>query len=446
MAASTNRAYRALIDWQINEGTEALVPCGTTGESPTLDHAEHKRVVEVCIEAAAGRVPVIAGSGSNSTAEAIELTQHAKNAGAAAALVVTPYYNKPTQEGLFRHYQAIAESVDLPIIIYNIPPRSVIDMSVETMARLAKLPNIIGVKDATADLTRPIRTRLAVGARTSASFPAKTERRCRFSPPADMAAFRSPPTSPRPDARTCSGPGVRGDLATTMAMQDKLMPLHAALFCESNPAPVKYAASLLGRCSPETRLPLAPLSEASKEIVAPADDRGRLDQLTGRGRAFAVTDKKREEGRKTVAQNRRARFDYIDPGHRRGRASSLSAPRSSRCGAAAPRSPNRTPATRAGELYLINAHIAPYESGKTFGHEPRRPRKLLLHRREIDKLTGAIRREGMTLVPLSIYFNHRGQAKIALGLAKGRRKADQRAAIKDRDWQRQKSRLLRTSR
>ena len=139
------------------------MPCGTTGESPTLDHAEHKRVVEVCIEAADGRVPVIAGTGSNSTAEAIELTRHAKQAGAAAALVVTPYYNKPTQEGLFRHYQAIAEAVDLPIIIYNIPPRSVIDMSVETMARLAKLPNIVGVKDATADLTRPIRTRLAVG-------------------------------------------------------------------------------------------------------------------------------------------------------------------------------------------------------------------------------------------------------------------------------------------
>ena len=259
-------AYRALIDWQINEGTEALVPCGTTGESPTLDHAEHKRVVEVCIEAAAGRVPVIAGSGSNSTAEAIELTQHAKDAGAAAALVVTPYYNKPTQEGLFRHYQAIAESVDLPIIIYNIPPRSVIDMSVETMARLAKLANIIGVKDATADLTRPIRTRLAAGPDfcqlsgedgTALPFLAAGGHGC-ISVTANIAPAR---------CAEMQRAWRRGDLATAMAMQDKLMPLHAALFCESNPAPVKYAASLLGRCSPETRLPLAPLSEASKETV-----------------------------------------------------------------------------------------------------------------------------------------------------------------------------------
>jgi 4-hydroxy-tetrahydrodipicolinate synthase len=259
-------AYRALIDWQINEGTEALVPCGTTGESPTLTHAEHKRVVEVCIEAAAGRVPVIAGTGSNSTAEAIDLTRHAKKAGAAAALVVTPYYNKPTQDGLFRHYQAIAESVDLPIVIYNIPPRCVIDMSVETMARLSKLPNIIGVKDATADLTRPIRTRLAIGAEfcqlsgedgTAVPFLAAGGHGC-ISVTANVAPAL---------CVEMQRAWRRGDLATTMALQDRLMPLHVALFCETNPAPVKYAASLLGRCSPETRLPLAPLSEASKETV-----------------------------------------------------------------------------------------------------------------------------------------------------------------------------------
>ena len=259
-------AYRALIEWQINEGTEAVVPCGTTGESPTLDHAEHKRVVEVCIEAAAGRIPVIAGTGSNSTTEAIDLTRHAKKAGAAAALVVTPYYNKPTQEGLFRHYQAIAEAVDLPIIIYNIPPRCVIDMSVETMARLAKLPNIIGVKDATADLTRPIRTRLAVGAdfcqlsgedATAVPFLAAGGHGC-ISVTANVAPAL---------CAEMQRAWRRGDLATTKALQDKLMPLHAALFCESNPGPVKYAASLLGRCAPETRLPLAPLSEASKETV-----------------------------------------------------------------------------------------------------------------------------------------------------------------------------------
>jgi len=259
-------AFRALVDWQIAEGTDGLVPCGTTGESPTLDHGEHKRVVEVCIDAAGGRVPVIAGTGSNSTAEAIELTRHARQAGAQGALVVTPYYNKPTQDGLFRHYQAIVEAVDLPVIIYNIPPRSVIDMSVETMARLAKLPNIIGVKDATADLTRPVRTRLAIGNGfcqlsgedgTALPFLAAGGHGC-ISVTANVA------------------PGLcaqmqrawrDGDVATAMALQDRLMPLHSALFCESNPAPVKFAASLLGKCAPETRLPLAPLTEASRDIV-----------------------------------------------------------------------------------------------------------------------------------------------------------------------------------
>src|SRR5919199_3741488 len=155
--------FRELVDWQIQEGTQGLVPVGTTGESPTLSHDEHKRVVELCVEVAKGRVPVMAGTGSNSTAEAIALTRHAKQAGADAALVVTPYYNKPTQEGLYQHFKAIHDAADLPIIIYNIPPRSVIDMSVATMARLAKLPNIVGVKDATNDLARPVRTRNAIG-------------------------------------------------------------------------------------------------------------------------------------------------------------------------------------------------------------------------------------------------------------------------------------------
>ena len=260
------KAYRALIEWQIEQGTAGLVPCGTTGESATLDHDEHKHVVELCVEATAGRVPVIAGSGSNATAEAIDLTRHAKHAGADAALVVTPYYNKPTQEGLFRHYQAIAESVDLPIIIYNIPPRSVIDMSVETMARLAKLPNIVGVKDATADLTRPIRTRLAVGKDfcqlsgedgTAVPFLAAGGHGC-ISVTANVAPAL---------CAEMQGAWRRRDLATVITLQDRLMPLHGALFCESNPGPVKYAASLLGRSSAETRLPLAPLSEASKETV-----------------------------------------------------------------------------------------------------------------------------------------------------------------------------------
>src|ERR1700749_970114 len=157
------KAFQSFVDWQIEQGTEGVVPCGTTGESPTLSHAEHKRVVELCVEVAKGRVPVVAGTGSNSTEEAIDFTRHAKHAGADAALVVTPYYNKPTQEGLYQHYKAITEAVDLPIIIYNIPPRCVIDMSVATMAGLAKLPNIVGVKDATNDLARPLRTRAAIG-------------------------------------------------------------------------------------------------------------------------------------------------------------------------------------------------------------------------------------------------------------------------------------------
>lgn len=259
-------AFRALIDWHIGEGTDGFVPCGTTGESPTLDHAEHKRVVEVCIDATSGRVPVIAGTGSNSTAEAIELTRHAKQAGAQAALVVTPYYNKPTQEGLFRHYQAIVEAVDLPVIIYNIPPRSVIDMSVETMARLAKLPNIVGVKDATADLTRPIRTRLAIGGGfcqlsgedgTALPFLAAGGHGC-ISVTANVA--------PALCAQMQRAWRDR-DVATAMALQDRLMPLHAALFCESNPAPVKFAASLLGKCAADARLPLAPLGETSRETV-----------------------------------------------------------------------------------------------------------------------------------------------------------------------------------
>ena len=161
--AVDEKAFQSFVDWQIGQGTQGVVPCGTTGKSPTLSHAEHKRVVELCVEAAKGRVPVIAGTGSNSTAEAIELTRHAKKAGADAALVVTPYYNKPTQEGLYQHYKAINDAVDLPFLIYNIPGRCVVDMSVATMARLAKLPQSIGVKDATNDLARPLRTREAIG-------------------------------------------------------------------------------------------------------------------------------------------------------------------------------------------------------------------------------------------------------------------------------------------
>jgi 4-hydroxy-tetrahydrodipicolinate synthase len=194
--------FQSFVEWQIAEGTHGLVPVGTTGESPTLSHEEHRRVVELCVEAARGRVPVIAGTGSNSTAEAIELTAHAKAAGADAALVVTPYYNKPTQEGLYQHYKAIHDAVDLPVIIYNIPGRCVVDMTVETMARLAELPRIVGVKDATNDLVRPLRTRTEIG-------PDFCQLSGEDSPRAATAASRSPATWRRGCARRCTRRGRR---------------------------------------------------------------------------------------------------------------------------------------------------------------------------------------------------------------------------------------------
>ncbi len=262
-------SFRKIVNWQIEEGTEALVPCGTTGESPTLSHEEHRRVVEICIEETAGRVPVIAGTGSNSTAECIELTRHAKDAGADAALIVTPYYNKPTQAGLHAHYKAVNDAVDIPIIIYNIPPRSVIDMTVETMAELAKLPNIRGVKDATSDLNRPILTALAAGPDfiqlsgedgTAVPFLAAGGQGC-ISVTANIA--------PR-QCYEMQRAWRDGDIAKTLALQSRLMPVHSALFCESSPGPVKYAAELLGICGRETRQPLTEIADSSKEAVSGA--------------------------------------------------------------------------------------------------------------------------------------------------------------------------------
>jgi 4-hydroxy-tetrahydrodipicolinate synthase len=259
-------AYRALIEWHLEEGTDGFVPCGTTGESPTLSHDEHRLAIETCVAAVAGRAPVIAGTGSNATAEAIALTQDAEKAGADAALIVTPYYNKPGQEGLYQHYRAIHDATTLPIIIYNIPGRCVIDMSVETMARLAALPRIVGVKDATADLTRPIRTRLAIDSAfcqlsgedaTVLPFLAAGGHGC-ISVTANVA--------PGPCARLHRA-WREGDVATASAISDALSPLHAALFCESNPIPVKYGVSLLGRCRPEARMPLQAISPASMALV-----------------------------------------------------------------------------------------------------------------------------------------------------------------------------------
>ena len=267
--AVDEKAYEAFVDWQIGQGTNGVVPCGTTGESPTLTHDEHRRVVEICIAVAKGRVPVIAGTGSNSTREAIELTLHAKKAGADGALVVTPYYNKPTQEGLYQHFKAINDAVDLPIIIYNIPARCVVDMSIDTMARLAKLPNIIGVKDATADVARVTKQKLAIGAKfcqlsgedpTQVGFLAQGGDGC-ISVTANVA--------PKPMAEMHAA-WREGDVKLVQKINDRLMPLHVNLFVETNPAPVKYAASLLGKCTAECRLPMVELSEASKEKVQTA--------------------------------------------------------------------------------------------------------------------------------------------------------------------------------
>ena len=262
-------AFGAFVDWQIQQGTHGVVPVGTTGESPTLSHDEHRRVVEIAVEVAAGRVPVVAGAGSNSTAEAIELTRHAKAAGADAALIVTPYYNKPTQQGMILHYTAIADAVDLPIIIYNIPSRSVVDMGVETMAQLARHRNIVGVKDSTANLARPLHTRRACGAgfvqmsgedHTALAFLAAGGHGC-ISVTGNIAP------------RLCSEmhrAWQDGEAERAMSIQDRLLALHDAMFAESNPGPVKYGASLMGHGSGHCRLPLAPVSDTTRAQVRSA--------------------------------------------------------------------------------------------------------------------------------------------------------------------------------
>ncbi len=260
------KAFENFVEWQVQQGSHAVVPCGTTGESPTLSHEEHRDIVKRCVDVVKGRIPVIAGSGSNSTKEAIELTRHAKDVGADAALIVTPYYNKPTQDGMFAHFKAIHDAVALPILIYNIPGRCVIDMSVDTMAKLAKLPNIVGVKDATNDLYRPLKTREVIGEDfcqlsgedgTVAGFLAQGGHGC-ISVVANVAPALS---SQMHEA------WQNGDLETFGKIRDLLAPLAQDLFCESNPAPVKYAASTLGLCSDEVRLPLLPASESARAKV-----------------------------------------------------------------------------------------------------------------------------------------------------------------------------------
>ena len=264
------QAFRKFVNWQIEQGSHGLVPVGTTGESPTLTPEEHKQVIEVCIAETKSRVPVIAGTGSNSTMEAIEYTVHAKEAGADAALVVVPYYNKPTQDGLYAHFKAIADAVDIPIIVYNVPGRTVANISVETLARLSHdCKNIVGTKDASADLTRPSRQRLASGTDfiqlsgedgTALGFNAHGGVGC-----ISVTANVAPKLCAEFQEAT-----LKGDYATALRLQDRLMPLHHAMFVETSPGPVKYAASLLGLCGPEARLPMVPVTEATKKAVREA--------------------------------------------------------------------------------------------------------------------------------------------------------------------------------
>ena len=260
---------KALVAWHIAEGSHGLVPVGKTGESPTLSHEEHEAVVSAVVEAAAGRIPIVAGAGSNNTAESLRFMHHAKDVGASAALVVTPYYNKPTQEGLIAHFKTLHDACDLPIVIYNIPGRSVVDMSPETMGELAKLPRIIGVKDATGDLARVCQQRITCGPdflqisgedATAHGFNAQGGIGC-ISVTANIA--------PKLLSEMHAAWTV-GDIATAQSINERLMPLHDSMFCEASPGPVKYAAELLGICSAETRLPLCEIAPASKAQVEAA--------------------------------------------------------------------------------------------------------------------------------------------------------------------------------
>ena len=260
---------KKLVEWHIEQGTHGLVPVGTTGESPTLTHEEHEMVVTETVKAAMGRVPVVAGAGSNNTAESLRHMKHAKAVGADAALVVTPYYNKPTQEGLYAHFATLHDAVELPIVIYNIPPRSVVDMSPKTMGELAKLPRIIGVKDATGDLSRVSQQRITCGVdfsqisgedATAHGFNAQGGVGC-ISVTANVA-----PALCSALQSAC----LAGDYAKALEIQDRLMPLHQAVFTEPGLVGVKFAMSELGLCSDEVRLPLTPLTEGTKDLLRAA--------------------------------------------------------------------------------------------------------------------------------------------------------------------------------
>jgi 4-hydroxy-tetrahydrodipicolinate synthase len=264
--------YIKLIHFHMDNGTSGLVPAGTTGESPTLSHEEHQKVIDLCIKESNGKIPVIAGTGSNSTAEAISLTSHAEKAGANAALIVTPYYNKPTQEGLFQHYKSINDKCGLPIIIYNIPGRSVIDMSVETMARLFELKNIVGVKDATGNLDR-VDQQLKMMGKEFIQLTGNDDNALEFNKRGGVGAIS---VTANIAPKLCSQFQALSVLDDNKSIQEAenydkiLQPLHSAMFVESNPSPVKYAAKQLGLCDDAVRLPLVKVTEKTKDIIRQA--------------------------------------------------------------------------------------------------------------------------------------------------------------------------------
>lgn len=259
-------AFQKFAEWQIEQGVHGLVPCGTTGESPTLTHEEHNRVIDLCVEVAKGRVPVMAGTGSNSTDEAIMTTRHAKKAGADCVLVVAPYYNKPTQEGLYQHFKAINDAVDIPIILYNVPGRTIVDIKDDTIARLSELPNIVGLKDATGDLARPYTLRAKLKKdfclfsgedQTAVAFNVSGGQGC------ISVASNIMPKACAEVQEAC----FKKDFVSALTLHDKLVALNSVLFCETSPGPVKYAASLMGKCLANLRLPLVDVSETSQKEI-----------------------------------------------------------------------------------------------------------------------------------------------------------------------------------
>ena len=271
-------AYIKLIHFHIDNGTNGLVPAGTTGESPTLSHDEHQRVIDLCIKESNGKIPVIAGTGSNSTEEAISLTTHAEKAGASGALIVTPYYNKPTQEGLYQHYKAINDKCGIPIIIYNIPGRSVIDMSVDTMARLYELKNIVGVKDATGDLNRVNQTLEKLG-KDFIQLTGNDDNVFEFNKRGGVGTISvTANVAPKlcSDFQRLSKSDTDNEIKEAERLDKILQPVHHSLFVESNPSPVKYAAKLLGLCDDNVRLPLVKVTEKTKEIVKKALQSAKL--------------------------------------------------------------------------------------------------------------------------------------------------------------------------